>query len=142
MSNSSIWPINRTLSGTTTPSQSGPGSDGNEGVHHIPQSSNITGASPSDCSMSYPGHSFKRALLLYREAVGVFYYLSLLRQLTISPKIYGYITWLIVLHLWTEFNHLVTCTGFDTTLNQLWIYEKCQLWQIYPDGRKGSTCFI
>ena len=34
-----------TLSGTTTPGQSGPGSNGNEGVVHIPQSSR-TGASP------------------------------------------------------------------------------------------------
>ena len=33
---SSIWPIDRTLSGATTPGQSGPGSDGNEGVLHIP----------------------------------------------------------------------------------------------------------
>ena len=32
MANSSIWPIDRTLSGVTTPGQSGPGSDGNEGV--------------------------------------------------------------------------------------------------------------
>ena len=39
---SSIWPIDRTLSGVTTPSQSGPGSDGNEGILCIPQSSNIT----------------------------------------------------------------------------------------------------
>ena len=46
-----------TLSGTTTPGQSGPGSDDNEGVLCIPQSANITGASPSDCLMSYPGHS-------------------------------------------------------------------------------------
>ena len=59
MSNSSIWlPIDRTLSGVTTPGQSGPGSDGNEGVFHIPQSSSITGASPSDCLVLYPGHSF------------------------------------------------------------------------------------
>ena len=36
---------------------SGPGSDGNEGVLRIPQSSSITGTSPSDCSVSYPGHS-------------------------------------------------------------------------------------
>ena len=56
MSNTSIWLINRTLSGTTTKSQSGPGSDGNKGVLSIPQSSSITGASPSDCSVSYPGH--------------------------------------------------------------------------------------
>ena len=45
------------LSGAaTTPSQSGPESDGIEGVLHIPQSSNITGASPSDSLMSYLGH--------------------------------------------------------------------------------------
>ena len=41
---SSIWTIDRTLSGATTPGQSGPGSDGNEGVLHIPQSSSITGS--------------------------------------------------------------------------------------------------
>ena len=55
---SSIWPINRTLSGAPTPSQSGPESDGNEGVLHIPQSSSITGTSPSDCLVSYPEHSW------------------------------------------------------------------------------------
>ena len=37
--------------------QSGPGSHGNEGVLHIPQSPCITGTSPSDCFVSYPGHS-------------------------------------------------------------------------------------
>ena len=37
--------------------QSGPGSNGNEGVLHIPQSPNITGTSPSDCLVLYPGHS-------------------------------------------------------------------------------------
>ena len=57
MSNSSIWSIDRTLSGVTNPSQSGPGSDGNEVVLRIPLSSSITGASPSDCLVSYPGHS-------------------------------------------------------------------------------------
>ena len=54
---SSIWSIDRTLSGATTPGQSGPGSNKNEGVLHIPQSSSITRASPSDCLVSYPGHS-------------------------------------------------------------------------------------
>ena len=38
-------------------SLSGPGSDDNEGVLHIPQSSMITGTSPSDCLVSYLGHS-------------------------------------------------------------------------------------
>ena len=37
------------LSDATTPSQSGPGSDGNEGVLRIPQSFSITGTLPSDC---------------------------------------------------------------------------------------------
>ena len=56
MSNSFIWPIDRTLSGSTSSGQSGPGSNGNEGVLRIPQSSNITEASPSDCLELYPGH--------------------------------------------------------------------------------------
>ena len=56
MPNSSIWPIDKTLSGATTLGQSGPGSNGNEGVLHIPQSSSITEASPSDYSVSYPGN--------------------------------------------------------------------------------------
>ena len=53
---SSIWPIDRTLPGATTPSQSGPGSDGNKETLRIPQSSSITGNSPSDCLVSYLGH--------------------------------------------------------------------------------------
>ena len=53
---SSIWPIDKTLSGATTPGQSGPGRNGNEGVLHIPQSSSMTETSPSDCLVSYPGH--------------------------------------------------------------------------------------
>ncbi len=54
---SSIRPIDRTLSGAMTPGQSRPGSDGNKEVLRIPQSSSITGTSPSDCLVSCPGHS-------------------------------------------------------------------------------------
>ena len=46
---SSNCPIDRTLSGAPTIGQSGSGSDGNEGVFCIPQSSLNTGSSPSDC---------------------------------------------------------------------------------------------
>ena len=53
---SSIWSIHWTLPGATTQVRSGPGSDGNKGVLHILQSSNITGASPSDYLVSYPGY--------------------------------------------------------------------------------------
>ena len=49
MSNSSIWSIDRTLSGATSPGLSGAGSDSIEGVPRIPQISNITVASPSGC---------------------------------------------------------------------------------------------
>ena len=49
--------IGLTLLGITTPDQIEPGSDGNERVHCIPQSFKITGASPSDCLMSYLGDS-------------------------------------------------------------------------------------
>ena len=55
MLNSPIWPIDRTLSGATTPGQSGPGSDGNERELCIPQSLSITGTSSSDCLVSYGG---------------------------------------------------------------------------------------
>ena len=56
MSNSSIWPIDRTLPGANTLGQSRPGSNDNEGVLRISQIS-MTGASPSDGLMSYPGNS-------------------------------------------------------------------------------------
>ena len=41
MSKSSIWPIDGTLSGTTTPGKGGPESDGNEEVLCIPESDKI-----------------------------------------------------------------------------------------------------
>ena len=44
MLNSSISLIDRILSGAITPDQSGPGSDGNEEVLRVPQSSSITEA--------------------------------------------------------------------------------------------------
>ena len=70
---SSIWPTDRTLSSATTPGQSWPGSDGSEVVLLIPQSSTITGTSPSDCSVSFPGYSLVGVLPLCRDAVDIFY---------------------------------------------------------------------
>ena len=68
----SIWPIDRTLSDATTPDQSGPWSDCNKGLIRIPLCSNITGASPSDCLMSYPGHPLG-VLSICWDPIGVFY---------------------------------------------------------------------
>ena len=53
---SSIWPIDKTLLGATTPNQSGPRSDGNEGGFRFPQSDSITEVSPSDRLVSYLGN--------------------------------------------------------------------------------------
>ena len=58
---SSIRPIDRTISGATTPGQTGFGGDGIEGVHCISLSSSITEASPSDCLVSYLGHSLEES---------------------------------------------------------------------------------
>ena len=59
-SNSSIWPIDRTLSVATTQCQRGSGSNNNDGVFCIPQSPK-TGDPPSDGLVSKPGHSLRRS---------------------------------------------------------------------------------
>ena len=61
MSNSSLRPIDRTLSGVTTPGQSGPGSEGIDRVLRIPKSSSIIGISPSDCLGLHQGHSLGKS---------------------------------------------------------------------------------
>ena len=55
------------------PNQRGPGNNGKERVLHILQSSSVTGASPSDCLISYQDTSWVRVLPECRDAVGVFY---------------------------------------------------------------------
>ena len=79
MSNSSVSPIDRTRSGATKAGLKGSGSDGNEGVLCIPQSSSITGVSTSDGLIQFTNPSararydtksiFKRSLtgLNWRE---------------------------------------------------------------------------
>ena len=63
----SIWRIVRTLSGATTPSQSGPGSDCNGGALGIPQNSSITGTSPSDWLVSCLGYSLAGGCLSFLQ---------------------------------------------------------------------------
>ena len=77
--NITIWPIDGTLTSTTNPGQSGPGSNGNEGVFYIPQSSSLT----IRCSLVlYPRHSFERDVtplqgfsqcILHPQPIGLFY---------------------------------------------------------------------
>ena len=75
--------MDRTLSAATTPGQSGPGSNGNEGVLRILQSYSIIEASFSDCLMSYSRHSLVGVLPLCRDAVSVFYITSKLGHRTL-----------------------------------------------------------
>ena len=70
---SSIRPTDRTLSGATTLGQSAPGSDGNEGILCVSQSSSITGTSPSECFVSYPGPLLGRGLYLSAELQSVYF---------------------------------------------------------------------
>ena len=70
MSNSSIWPIYWTLPGATTQGQSGPGSDDNEGVLYILESSSITETSPLGRLVSYQTQSMGESYPRY--AIGVF----------------------------------------------------------------------
>ena len=74
MLNSSIRPVDRMLSGATSPGQSGYGSDINEGVHYILRFSQARALSLGDF-MSYVGYSLveEEVLPLRRDAVGVFY---------------------------------------------------------------------
>ena len=69
---SSIWAIDRTLSGAITLGQSGPGSNGNEGVLCILQNSCITGTSLSDCLVSYIGHSLGEGSYPFAEVQSVY----------------------------------------------------------------------
>ena len=61
MSSSSLCSTYSTLSSATTSGQRGPGSDDNEGVLWINQSSHITETSPSDWLVSYPGHFLRES---------------------------------------------------------------------------------
>ena len=67
-----IHNLSLTQSRAATPGRSGPGSDGNKGILHILQSSNITEASPANCLVSYLGHSLVGSYPLCRDAISVF----------------------------------------------------------------------
>ena len=72
--NSSIWPIDRTLTGTTTSGQSEPESNDNEGVFHSPQSFRIVVYHIVLCYIQ--DTRWVGVLPLCRDAVGIFYSLS------------------------------------------------------------------
>ena len=69
---SSIWPIDKTILGATTPGFSGLESDGNEGVICIPESSSIM--EPHHQIILYHIHDTRWGVLpVCKDAFGVFY---------------------------------------------------------------------
>ena len=66
---SSIQPIDRALSDTSFSGQSGPGSNSNAVVLHIPQNFNITGTSSSVFLLSYLGHSLWGRCILQLQPI-------------------------------------------------------------------------
>ena len=62
----SVWLIGRTLSGASIAGQSGAGSDGNEGVLHIPQSSSITSC-PNVVGLFYPASIFPIMVVIGKQ---------------------------------------------------------------------------
>ena len=113
---SSIWSIDKTLSGATTPGQSEHGNDGNEGLLRILESSIITGTSASDCLVSYTGHWLRGRLTPLQR----YSRCTLQPQPTGSPKLQSWsltIQWTLVvvwsLSLWQRCNWL-SLHGFRT----------------------------
>ena len=111
--------MDRAPSGATTPGQSGPGSDGNEGVLHIPQSSSTAGTSPSDCLVSYPGHSLG-GVLLQRCSQCI-----LRPQLTGQVYIYIYIYMCVCVCVCVyNFSYLLLISYLGVVTRNLSIYQK------------------
>ena len=111
--------IYKTLSGATSPSQSGPGSDGNEGVILIPQSFSITGASPSFNVISRTLIGGEEVLLLSRYVVSVFCNPSLLGFAGKDEQLYMDDLCSFGLVLW----HINYCRLFNAK-SSLYIYIK------------------
>ena len=88
---SSICPIDRTLSGATTPGQSELGSDGNKEVLHIPQSSRIT-EPYHQIILCHIRTLIGGVLPLCRGAVSVFY----------RPSQLGYIIFFVYGYMWSD----------------------------------------
>ena len=91
------------LLGATTLGKSRPRSIGSERLLPIPQSSCLTGKSPTDCLVSYPRHALWEVLPLSTDAIGVFYSPSLLGKLCLDMShrpqlIYGSCCFLMVAH--------------------------------------------
>ena len=85
---------NRTLSSTTI----------TDGILHIPQSSCVTGASPSDCLMSYQGHyCFLNSLSIhFHWRLYVYIYIYTYKVHMISFQTFSVWAFLLIVHKWNS----------------------------------------
>ena len=127
MSNGFFLPIDKTLSGATTPGQSGPGNDGNEGVLRIPQTSSISGLHSSKhqnyCSLNIRlFNAISRTLdgewglPLYRDAVGVFYSTNRLGWL-----LWSFFTWNLSNNKSRHVSRSLFCILADLSNAEIWM---------------------
>ena len=110
MSNISIFPIDRTLSGTTTPGQSGPGINFIERILHIPQISEAE-ASPSNGLISYPGHSL---------VMGSYPSVEMNSMYSTAPT-----NWAVEKGVW----QFLTNAGLDSKPDDLFFFLNVTLWE-------------
>ena len=154
---SSISPTDRTLSGAATLSQSGPVFDGNKEVLSIPQSSSITDASPSDCFVSYPGHS---SVEFYPSAEMQSVYSGAPANCAFSSRVifenvdfplqhlrYSPVIYLLIFSLRVSFENVDSCKKNNNTLSftcfDQWIANRNMRWM--PEGlfwRKLTLHFL
>ena len=113
--------------------------EGNEGILCIPQSSTTAGTSPSDCLVSYLGHSLVGGVLpLCREAVGVFYSPSRLGNYSLE-----FFTSALADGFWLEFEWQQVPQVSRTLLNILAVLNSAVVWMVStrPPTSKFSSPF-
>ena len=98
--------IDRTLTSSHTPGQSGPGCNANEWILHIPQSTK-NGALPSDGLVSYPEHTWSKGLITpQRRSWDILqsYPTGLINKSEKKKNIYIYECFTVVIYFWIVFN--------------------------------------
>ena len=146
MSNSFIWPSDRTVSGATTTAQRGPGSNRNEGVLNIPQNSS-TRASPSDFLVSYSELTFVTYLQRFSRCV---FYRRLPRQLgghiTVCKEVFENNFSQIRIQMYNERNSLTTRHKILRVGVHFWIISSliyiCLLIPPPPEEDVTSSLFL
>ena len=107
--NSSIWPIEGTLTGTFTSGQSGAGSNSNEGVLHIPQTPIL--------ESQHQMHSFSLSLSL---SLSLYLSLSLSLPFSLSLSIYTHKYGYLCVRIFHSLYHSLPLSLSLSLINMFW----------------------